>query len=61
MPMMDPVIASDGYSYERSQLNMWFERKLTSPITGARMEHKFVIPNHALRNTIAEIMEKQVE
>lgn len=55
MPMQDPVIASDGNSYERSQIEKWLERKTSSPITGNYMD-QLIIPNHSLRNVIAELI-----
>tara|TARA_B100000482_G_C12610589_1_gene298863 strand:- start:2982 stop:3356 length:375 start_codon:yes stop_codon:yes gene_type:complete len=56
MPLCDPVICSDGYSYERSEIQKWFEKSSSSPYTGKKLVDTYLIPNHALRNTITEIM-----
>ena len=32
--MKDPVIAADGFSYERVAIEKWFSNKATSPKTG---------------------------
>ena len=48
--MTDPVVASDGHSYERSNLTKWLSRKQISPLTGGRVD--FYVPNHALRAAI---------
>lgn len=55
IPMQDPVIAADGFSYEREALARWFVSHDTSPTTNRRMP-KAVIPNHALRLTIGELV-----
>ena len=55
--MRDPVIASDGHSYERESIERWIsQRKLvgelpTSPKTGLVLD-EVLFPNHALRNAI---------
>ena len=55
MPMCDPVIAADGFSYERSALARWLATHDTSPITGKCMGTA-VLANHSLRATIAELV-----
>lgn len=56
MPLCDPVICADGYSYERSELIKWLTKSKTSPITGAELSHLCLTPNHTLRNTISELI-----
>lgn len=46
---MDPVVAADGHTYERSDIEEWLKNNDTSPMTNERMEHKLLIPNLALR------------
>lgn len=53
--MEDPVVCADGHSYERAAITHWLLAKDTSPSTNARLPHKNVVPNHALRNLIAEV------
>ncbi len=52
--MLDPVICADGHSYERSNIERWFEINTTSPLTGVALPNKIVVSNHALRNLIRE-------
>ena len=49
----DPVLAEDGFSYERAALTRWLETRGTSPMTGAPMGGRLV-PNHHLRTAIDE-------
>lgn len=53
--MEDPVVCADGHSYERSAITQWLLARDTSPCTNAPLPHKNVVPNHALRNLIAEV------
>jgi hypothetical protein len=58
--MTDPVICSDGHTYERSAIVDWFTRgNNTSPKTGAQLLHQNLIPNISLRQAIEEFKESQ--
>jgi len=51
--MIDPVICSDGISYERKAIEDWFARgNMTSPKTNAALSNKNLIPNHTLKALI---------
>ncbi|GIL76913.1 hypothetical protein Vretimale_8622 [Volvox reticuliferus] len=53
--MTDPVIATDGYTYERSAIMQWLKNKTISPMTNAPMPGgTTLIPNHALRSSILQ-------
>ena len=53
--MQDPVIAADGYTYERSAIQEWFSLSDgRSPKTGLPLVNKNLIPNHALKTMIRE-------
>lgn len=52
--MRNPVIASDGHSYEKSAIEEWFMRSNHSPKTNEILRSLDLIPNHALRNTIED-------
>lgn len=54
----DPVIAADGFTYERSAIEDWLSRKNTSPLLNVPLEHTFLIPNHAVRTTILRMNER---
>lgn len=49
--MNNPVVAADGYTYERSAIERWVAAKLCSPMTNEPMGPQLV-PNLALRNVI---------
>ena len=56
-PMEDPVMAADGHSYERREIEAWLDRgKRMSPMTGAPLPHTHLMPNHALRNAIQDFL-----
>ncbi|EOD04963.1 hypothetical protein EMIHUDRAFT_107434 [Emiliania huxleyi CCMP1516] len=55
--MVEPVVAADGQSYERTAIERWLATKSTSPLTGGELEHSILIPNHNLRRTIREWQE----
>ena len=50
--MQDPVIADDGFSYERKTIENWFKNSNISPITGLPLSTTKLIPNRALKHTI---------
>ena len=52
--MIDPVIAADGFSYERSAIERWLMSHNTSPKTNAQLESRHLIPNRNLKILIEE-------
>lgn len=51
--MVDPIVANDGYSYERTAFDAWLaEGKRTSPKTGLYLLVTSVLPNFALKRAI---------
>ena len=52
--MEDPVIASDGITYNRSEIEEWFKKNDTSPKSGEILKSKSLIPNISIRNAIEE-------
>ena len=51
--MKEPVIAADGYSYERECIENWFTHgNSTSPITGSVLSNLTITPNLTLRSLI---------
>ena len=50
--MTDPVCTSDGFTYERAAITEWLRTKDTSPLTGATLESKTLVPNLSLRSII---------
>jgi U-box domain len=50
--MTDPVVAADGFSYERTAIETWIQKHdktALSPKTGERLAHLNLTPNHTLR------------
>ena len=65
--MRDPVITSDGQTYERRAIEAWLQRCAaqgmppTSPLTGEALGGETLIPNVILRGLIRELLEKRPE
>lgn len=55
--MRDPVMTSDGQTYERSEIEKWLKDNDTSPLTGIKLLTKTIVPNHALRTVIQTLVE----
>ncbi|KAM3917573.1 WD repeat, SAM and U-box domain-containing protein 1 isoform 2-T2 [Leptodactylus fuscus] len=47
--MKDPVIASDGYSYERKAIESWISTRRSSPMTNLPLENLLLTPNRTLK------------
>lgn len=56
--MDDPVITSDGHTYERECIIKWFKRNNTSPLTGEILKTTNIIPNITLKKIITDYKEK---
>lgn len=51
--MSDPVIVATGHTYDRICIERWLQQgNRTCPVTGMRLRHLELTPNHALRNAI---------
>ena len=50
--LVDPVIAADGFTYEREAIELWLQGHDTSPRTNQPLEHKLVIPNMMARQQV---------
>jgi hypothetical protein len=64
--MVDPVQASDGYTYERSAIEQWLQQQqrryipMTSPMTRAPMKSSELVPNRAIRDAIEKFREQSL-
>ncbi|KAK9910410.1 hypothetical protein M0R45_034375 [Rubus argutus] len=57
--MQDPHVAADGFTYEAEALRGWLDSGHdTSPMTNLKLEHKNLVPNHALRSAIQEWLQR---
>ena len=59
--MTDPVVTVDGHSFERAAIEEWFRRRVSNPLTGLRLDSATLTPNHTLRGSIAELMNRRPE
>ncbi|DBB07755.1 TPA: hypothetical protein ACH3X3_009173 [Trebouxia sp. C0006] len=50
--MVEPVIAADGHTYERSAMEHWLQQNDTSPVTHLPLPHKRLVPNVVIRSAI---------
>ena len=57
--MEEPVVVTDGFTYEKRCILEWFSTKRTSPTTGAVLTSKALIPNHSLKSQINQWREEQ--
>lgn len=58
--MSDPVIAADGYSYERESIESWIRGKTkTSPMTNLPLLTTLLTPNRSLKMAIARWKDSQ--
>ena len=55
--LVDPVICSDGYTYERKSIEEWLEKKPVSPITDKPIVS--IYPNINVRKAVDEWTQQQ--
>ena len=53
--MKDPVLAADGYCYERKAIAEWIRSHKTSPMSNQVLNSTALIPNNTLRFHIREM------
>lgn len=56
--MNDPVICSDGFSYDRVNITDWLGRSSISPLTNLPLENRNLIPNRALKAAMESFLNK---
>jgi len=55
--MIDPVVAFDGYSYEKAAIQEWFKKgNNTSPMTNELLSSNQLLPNHTLKLLIKKYL-----
>ena len=59
--MTDPVVTVDGHSFERAAIEEWFRRRVSNPLTGLPLDSATLTPNHTLRGSIVELMNRRPE
>lgn len=55
----DPVVAADGHTYDREAIETWLATHNTSPKTNETLQHKHLIPNHAMRGQVLDWVDAQ--
>ena len=55
--MVDPVLASDSFTYERSEIEEWLGKNSTSPMTRKQM-NTTLTPNQGMKTRIQEWVEE---
>ena len=64
MIFKDPVLASDGNTYESDAINIWLEKSKKSPITNKDLANNILNRNIVVRKlltTLAELTPPEVE
>jgi hypothetical protein len=56
---VDPVVASDGQTYERTAIIDYFENNRYSPVTGEAMSDTF-IDNIQMKNLIRDLRQQKL-
>jgi hypothetical protein len=56
--MIDPVCASDGYTYERKAIEEWLAKKQTSPIMNLSMNGTQLYSNKVLKMLIHKYVQQ---
>jgi len=59
--MVDPVMCSDGHTYERDAIEDWLSSHNTSPKTNEELQTSALFPNHNLRAAIEEWQNEHIE
>ncbi|KAL3163244.1 hypothetical protein ABBQ32_009644 [Trebouxia sp. C0010 RCD-2024] len=52
--MVDPVIAGDGHTYERSAIQHWLQGSSLSPVTRDKLPHTRLVPNVLVKSALAQ-------
>lgn len=53
----DPVVAADGYTYERSAIVAWLRHKRTSPVNRQPLSQSSLVSNIAMRQLVDKYKE----
>ena len=53
--MQDPVTTEDGITYERTAIEDWLSRNLTSPVTNQPLSSAHLVPNVLVRGMVRRL------
>ena len=54
--MVDPVTTIDGFTYERSAIERWFNTRVSSPLTGLDLSSNYLVENKELAEKIKKMV-----
>jgi hypothetical protein len=54
--MVEPTMAADGHTYEKTAIVEWLSKSSRSPITGEEIDPSVLLPNYLLRSLIREYL-----
>ena len=57
----DPVIGSDGHTYERENITRWIQKHSTSPITREPMSLNSLRPNYVVKKMVEEFLSSSIK
>uniref|UniRef100_F6VAM8 WD repeat, SAM and U-box domain-containing protein 1 n=1 Tax=Ciona intestinalis TaxID=7719 RepID=F6VAM8_CIOIN len=58
--MTDPVLAADGFTYERASIEKWFAKgSKLSPMTNKALVNRNLFPNQTVKSLIAQFIESK--
>ena len=50
---VDPVIAADGHTYERTAMEHWMQHNTSSAVSGDLLPHHRLVPNMVIKSMVA--------
>ncbi|CAF3593327.1 unnamed protein product [Rotaria socialis] len=59
--LKDPVLAADGFTYEREAIANWFKTSNRSPMTNQELENKELKTNHAIKSILQTLCDVKKE
>ena len=57
--MIDPVVTTDGFTYERAAITQWFTASNMSPTTGEPLASTLLTPNLTARAAIRSLLQRR--
>ena len=54
---IDPVLADDGFTYEREYIEDWLKSNDASPMTNEKLKTKNIIPNRHVKTLVNDLTE----
>eukprot|EP00525_Craspedostauros_australis_P005974 CAMPEP_0198109616 /NCGR_PEP_ID=MMETSP1442-20131203/1680_1 /TAXON_ID= /ORGANISM="Craspedostauros australis, Strain CCMP3328" /LENGTH=670 /DNA_ID=CAMNT_0043765359 /DNA_START=19 /DNA_END=2032 /DNA_ORIENTATION=- len=60
-PMVEPVVAPDGHTYEEVAIRRWLTTSDKSPLTGSVLAHNNLVPNYGLISSVESSIRQQAD